>query len=69
MGVGNSSTKRAASGRELPPMPIGSDGISAALHAGVGATEHGDGPMDQFMDEMVGKLVAGKISKLPPSAR
>ena len=53
----------------MPSMPIGSDGISAALHAGVGATEHGDGLMDQFMDEMVGKLVAGKISKLPPSAR
>ena len=52
-------------GGKLPPMPIGSDGFWA-LHTRGGRTEHGDGLMDYLMDEMVGKVVAGKISKLPP---
>jgi imidazolonepropionase-like amidohydrolase len=40
-------------GRKVAAHAIGSDGIAAALHAGVDTIEHGDGLTDSLMDEMV----------------
>jgi imidazolonepropionase-like amidohydrolase len=40
-------------GRKVAAHAIGSDGIAAALHAGVDTIEHGDGLTDTLMDEMV----------------
>src|SRR5207237_8067086 len=40
-------------GRKLPAHAIGSDGIAAALPAGVNSIEHGDGLTDSLIDAMV----------------
>jgi imidazolonepropionase-like amidohydrolase len=40
-------------GRKVAAHAIGSDGIAAALRAGVDTIEHGDGLTDTLMDEMV----------------
>ena len=42
-------------GKKVAAHAIGSDGIAAALRAGVDTIEHGDGLTDQLMDEMVKK--------------
>jgi imidazolonepropionase-like amidohydrolase len=39
-------------GKKVAAHAIGSDGIAAALHAGVDTIEHGDGLTDALMDEM-----------------
>ena len=44
-------------GRKVAAHAIGSDGIAAALRAGVDTIEHGDGLTDELMDEMVRKGV------------
>jgi imidazolonepropionase-like amidohydrolase len=44
-------------GRKVAAHAIGSDGIAAALRAGVDTIEHGDGLTDALMDEMVKKGV------------
>src|SRR5713226_4716158 len=44
-------------GRKVAAHAIGSDGIAAALRAGVDTIEHGDGLTDALMDEMVRKGV------------
>jgi imidazolonepropionase-like amidohydrolase len=40
-------------GKKVAAHAVGSDGIAAALRAGVDTIEHGDGLTDQLMDEMV----------------
>src|SRR2546425_224640 len=40
-------------GKKVAAHAIGSDGIAAALHAGVDTIEHGDGLTEAMMDEMV----------------
>src|SRR5205807_9812604 len=40
-------------GKKVAAHAIGSDGIAAALHAGVDTIEHGDGLTEALMDEMV----------------
>jgi len=42
-------------GKKVAAHAIGSDGIAAALHAGVDTIEHGDGLTEPLMDEMVKK--------------
>src|SRR5258708_23288663 len=42
-------------GKKVAAHAIGSDGIAAALRAGVDTIEHGDGMTDALMDEMVRK--------------
>ncbi len=42
-------------GKKVAAHAIGSDGIAAALRAGVDTIEHGDGLTDELMDEMVRK--------------
>ncbi len=42
-------------GRRVASHAIGSDGIAAALRAGVDSVEHGDGFTDDLLDEMVRK--------------
>jgi imidazolonepropionase-like amidohydrolase len=42
-------------GKKVAAHAIGSDGIAAALRAGVDSIEHGDGLTDALMDEMVRK--------------
>jgi imidazolonepropionase-like amidohydrolase len=42
-------------GRRVAAHAIGSDGIAAALRAGVDSIEHGDGFTDELLDEMVRK--------------
>src|SRR6266550_331840 len=42
-------------GRKVAAHAIGSDGIAAALRAGVNSIEHGDGMTDSLMDEMAKK--------------
>ena len=42
-------------GKKVAAHAIGSDGIAAALRAGVDTIEHGDGLTDSLMDEMVRK--------------
>ena len=42
-------------GKKVAAHAIGSDGIAAALRAGVDTIEHGDGLTDQLMDEMARK--------------
>src|SRR5215813_5705308 len=42
-------------GRKVAAHAIGSDGIAAALRAGVDTVEHGDGLTDSLMDEMARK--------------
>jgi len=42
-------------GKKVAAHAIGSDGIAAALRAGVDSIEHGDGLTDTLMDEMVRK--------------
>ena len=44
-------------GRKVAAHAIGSDGIAAALNAGVDTIEHGDGLTETLMDEMVGRGV------------
>ena len=44
-------------GKKVAAHAIGSDGIAAALRAGVDTIEHGDGLTDALMDEMVRKRV------------
>jgi imidazolonepropionase-like amidohydrolase len=44
-------------GKKVAAHAIGSDGIAAALKAGVDTIEHGDGLTEQLMDEMVKKGV------------
>ena len=44
-------------GKKVAAHAIGSDGIAAALRAGVDTIEHGDGLTDTLMDEMVRKGV------------
>jgi imidazolonepropionase-like amidohydrolase len=44
-------------GRKVAAHAIGSDGIAAALHAGVDTIEHGDGLTDALIDELVKKGV------------
>jgi imidazolonepropionase-like amidohydrolase len=44
-------------GRKVAAHAIGSDGIEAALRAGVDSIEHGDGLTDALMDEMAQKVV------------
>ena len=44
-------------GRKVAAHAIGSDGIAAALRAGVDTIEHGDGLTEELMDEMVRKGV------------
>jgi imidazolonepropionase-like amidohydrolase len=44
-------------GKKAAAHAIGSDGIAAALRAGVDTIEHGDGLTDALMDEMVKKAV------------
>ncbi|PYX32139.1 MAG: amidohydrolase [Acidobacteria bacterium] len=44
-------------GKKVASHAIGSDGIAAALRAGVDTIEHGDGLTDQLMDEMVRRNV------------
>ena len=44
-------------GRKVAAHAIGSDGIAAALNAGVDSIEHGDGLTESLMDEMVRKGV------------
>ena len=44
-------------GKKVAAHAIGSDGIAAALSAGVDTIEHGDGLTDMLMDEMVRKGV------------
>src|SRR5437667_722384 len=44
-------------GKKVAAHAIGSDGIAAALHAGVDTIEHGDGLTEALMDEMVRKGV------------
>ncbi|HEX8765360.1 MAG TPA: amidohydrolase family protein, partial [Candidatus Acidoferrum sp.] len=44
-------------GRKVAAHAIGSDGIAAALRAGVDTIEHGDGLTDALMDEMTRKGV------------
>lgn len=44
-------------GKKVAAHAIGSDGIAAALRAGVDTIEHGDGLTDALMDEMVRKGV------------
>jgi imidazolonepropionase-like amidohydrolase len=44
-------------GKKVAAHAIGSDGIAAALRAGVDTIEHGDGLTDALMDEMVKKGV------------
>ena len=44
-------------GRKVAAHAIGSDGIEAALRAGVDSIEHGDGLTDVLMDEMARKVV------------
>ena len=44
-------------GHKVAAHAIGSDGIAAALRAGVDTIEHGDGLTDELMDEMVRKGV------------
>src|SRR6202163_1564935 len=44
-------------GKRVAAHAIGSDGIAAALRAGVDTIEHGDGLTDELMDEMVRKGV------------
>ena len=44
-------------GKKVAAHAIGSDGIAAALRAGVDTIEHGDGLTDVLMDEMVKKGV------------
>src|SRR5260370_25860830 len=44
-------------GKKVAAHAIGSDGIAAALRAGVDTIEHGDGLTDALMDEMVCKGV------------
>ena len=44
-------------GKKVATHAIGSDGIAAALRAGVDTIEHGDGLTDQLMDEMVRRNV------------
>jgi imidazolonepropionase-like amidohydrolase len=44
-------------GKKVAAHAIGSDGIAAALHAGVDTIEHGDGLTDALIDEMVKKGV------------
>jgi imidazolonepropionase-like amidohydrolase len=44
-------------GKKVAAHAIGSDGIAAALRAGVDTIEHGDGLTDELMDEMVRKGV------------
>src|SRR5438552_15094366 len=44
-------------GKKVGAHAIGSDGIAAALRAGVDTIEHGDGRTDRLMDEMVRKGV------------
>ena len=44
-------------GKKVAAHAIGSDGIAAALRAGVDTIEHGDGLTDQLMDEMARKGV------------
>jgi imidazolonepropionase-like amidohydrolase len=44
-------------GKKVAAHAVGSDGIAAALRAGVDTIEHGDGLTDQLMDEMVRKGV------------
>ena len=50
-----SSTKPIVSARKCAAHAIGSDGIDAALRAGVDTIEHGDGLTEPLMDEMVKK--------------
>src|SRR5438034_11798727 len=40
-------------GKKVAAHAIGSDGMAAALHAGVDTIEHGDGLTEALMDEMV----------------
>jgi len=42
-------------GKKVAALAIGSDGIAAALRAGVDTVEHGDGLTDALMDEMARK--------------
>jgi len=44
-------------GKKVAAHAVGSDGIAAALRAGVDTIEHGDGLTDQLMDEMVSRAV------------
>ncbi len=44
-------------GRKVAAHAIGSDGIAAALRAGVNTIEHGDGMTDSLLDVLVGKGV------------
>ena len=44
-------------GKKVAAHAVGSDGIAAALRAGVDSIEHGDGLTDALMDEMVRKGV------------
>ena len=44
-------------GKKVAAHAVGSDGIAAALRAGVDTVEHGDGLTDELMDEMVRKGV------------
>jgi len=44
-------------GKKVAAHAIGSDGIAAALRAGVDTIEHGDGLTDQLMDEMARRNV------------
>ena len=44
-------------GKKVAAHAIGSDGIAAALHAGVDTIEHGDGLTDALIDELVKKGV------------
>ena len=50
-------TRRTASGRRVAAHAIGSDGIAAALRAGVNSIEHGDGMTDSLMDVMIRRNV------------
>jgi len=47
------STRRHRLGKKVAAHAIGSDGIAAALRAGVDTIEHGDGLTEPEMDEMV----------------
>src|SRR5205807_4173294 len=44
-------------GRKVAAHAIGSDGIAAALRAGVNTIEHGDGLTDSLLDVLVGQGV------------
>ncbi|MDP9148100.1 MAG: amidohydrolase family protein [Acidobacteriota bacterium] len=44
-------------GKKVAAHAIGSDGVAAALHAGVDSIEHGDGLTDALLDEIVKKGV------------